>query len=279
MYLLYSLLSLLFLAAVSPWLGWQALRHRKYVGSLGQRLGRLPVSLNLDGDASIWIHAVSVGEALAARALLEELRARYPALRIFVSTTTRTGQEVARRQLPHVDGVFYFPFDFAPVVRRVLRVVRPRLLVLMETEIWPNLLRECRRAGVRTLLANGRLSARSYPRYRLARPFFRRVLADLDRACMQSSEDARRIVDIGADPARVVVTGSLKFDSLEPPPPLAQARGRYRVLRYFRLPETRAVVVAASTLKGEEAPVLQAFARVRRRAPDALLILAPRRPE
>ncbi|HSL23146.1 MAG TPA: 3-deoxy-D-manno-octulosonic acid transferase [Vicinamibacterales bacterium] len=282
MYLLYSTVSILFVLAVSPYFLYQAIRYRKYVGSLRQRLGYLPVSFNLDGDASIWIHAVSVGEALTARAIIEQLRDQYPRLRIFVSTTTMTGQQVAKTHLRGVDGVFFFPFDLGFVVRRTLRIVRPTLFISMETEIWPHLLRECRRHGVRTLLVNGRISGRSYPRYRLARPFFRRVLADLDRACMQSEESARRLIDIGIDPRNVTVTGSLKFDSLEVPghgESAATARGRYRVLRYFRVPDDRPVVIAASTLKGEEEPVLRAFARIRDELPRALLVIAPRKPE
>jgi len=225
MYVLYSLLSLAGFLLVSPYFLYQAIRYNKYVGSLGQRLGYLPVSFNLDGDRSIWIHAVSVGEVLTARALVGELRARYPALRLFVSTTTMTGQRVARANLQHVDAVFFFPFDFTFIVNRTLRLVRPRLFVMMETEIWPNLLRACHRQGIRTVLVNGRISSRSYPRYRLARPFFRRVLRHVDCFCMQSDESARRIVDIGAEPARVIVTGSLKFDSLELPTAQTLARG------------------------------------------------------
>ena len=125
------------------------------------------------------------------------------------------GQQVARRNVQDVDAVFYFPFDLAFIVRRTLRLVKPRLFIMMETEIWPNLLRQCKRMGVATIMVNGRISSRSYPRYRLARPFFRKVLADVDRFCMQSEESARRLIDIGADPARVSVTGSLKFDSLD----------------------------------------------------------------
>ena len=166
---------------------------------------------------SIWIHAVSVGEVLTARALLPELRERYPRLRIFLSTTTMTGQQIARNNLQYVDEVFYFPFDLRFIVRRTLRLVRPTLFIVMETEIWPNLLRACREAGVKTVLVNGRISSRSYPRYRMARGFFRVVLSHIDRFCMQSAESARRIVEIGADPARVLVTGSLKFDSLDIP--------------------------------------------------------------
>ena len=218
---------------------------------------------------------------LTARALLPELRARYPRLRIVLSTTTMTGQQIARGNLQYVDEVFYFPFDFAFIVKRTLRLVKPRLFISMETEIWPNLLRACRGARVHTMLANGRISSRSYPRYRLARWFFRRVLRDVDRFCMQSEESARRIVDLGADRDRVIVTGSLKFDSLEIPGSAPPDRGRNRVLRYFRIPPDRPVVIAASTLKGEEEHVLEAFQQIRARTTTAgtLLVIAPRKPE
>ena len=217
MYVVYSLLILIFGALALPYLAYQAIRYKKYIGSLRQRIGYLPVSFNFDGDDSIWIHAVSVGEALTVRSLVADLKRRYPSLKIFLSTTTMTGQQVARRNLQDVDEVFYFPFDLAFAVRRTLRLVKPRLFVMMETEIWPNLLRQCQRNGVAAVMVNGRISSRSYPRYKLARPFFRRVLADIDRFCMQTEESARRIIDIGADPSRVVVTGSLKFDSIGSP--------------------------------------------------------------
>jgi 3-deoxy-D-manno-octulosonic-acid transferase len=278
-YVLYSLLIVVFFAVMSPYLVYQVVRYRKYVRSLPQRLGILPLSFNLDGEKSIWIHAVSVGEVLTARALLPELRERYPSLRIFLSTTTMTGQQIARNNLQYVDEVFYFPFDFTFIVNRTLRLVKPRLFIMMETEIWPNLLRACHRANVRTLLVNGRISSRSYPRYRFARWFFRRVLLDVDRFCMQSEESARRIIDIGAEPDRVTVTGSLKFDSLEIPGSAPADRGRNRVLRYFRIAPDRPVFIAASTLKGEEEPILEAFQRIRSTMTDALLIIAPRKTE
>jgi 3-deoxy-D-manno-octulosonic-acid transferase len=276
MYLAYSLLMLLVFLAASPYFVYQAIRYKKYIGSLRQRLGYLPISFNVDGEESIWIHAVSVGEALTARALAEDLRARYPRLRLFVSTTTMAGQDVARRSLQHVDGVFYFPFDWAFIVRRTLGLVRPRVFIMMETEIWPNVLRLCRKRGVRTVVVNGRISPRSFPRYRLVRPFFRRVLADVDRFCMQSEESARRLVELGADPARVTVTGSLKFDSLKAPAAPVQGRPRERVLRFFRISPNRPVLVVGSTSRGEEAAVLRAFARIKTTMPGALAIVAPR---
>ena len=226
-------------------------------------MGYLPVSFNMDAEPSIWIHAVSVGEVLTARPLARDLRARYPRLRMFLSTTTLTGQQMARRSVQDVDAVFYFPFDLGVFVRRTLDLVRPRLFVMMETEIWPNLLRECRRRGVKTAIVNGRLSQRSYPRYRLVRGFMRRVLDDIDGFCVQSEESARRFIDLGANPSRVTVTGSLKFDSLDLATPALQPRARDRVLRYFRMPPSRPVIVAGSTMKGEEAAVLHAFRRVR----------------
>jgi 3-deoxy-D-manno-octulosonic-acid transferase len=278
MYVVYSLLTLVLFVVVSPYFVYQAIRYKKYIGSLRQRLGYLPISFNMDGEESIWIHAVSVGEALTARALAEDLKARYPRLRLFLSTTTMAGQQVARRSLQHVDAVFYFPFDWSFIVRRTLNIVRPRVFVMMETEIWPNLLRTCRKRGVKTVVINGRISSRSYPRYRLIRPFFRRVLADIDRFCMQSEESARRLIDLGAEPSRVTVTGSLKFDSLETPGSL-HVKPRERVLRFFRTSPNRTVIVAGSTMRGEEAAVLRAFTRIKATTANALLIVAPRQPE
>jgi 3-deoxy-D-manno-octulosonic-acid transferase len=278
MYLLYSLLTFALFVVVSPYFLYQAIRYRKYVGSLRQRLGYLPINLNIDGDESIWIHAVSVGEALTARALIADLRARYPRLRLYLSTTTIAGQQVAKKNLTQLDGIFYFPFDWAFIVRRTLGIVKPRVFIMMETEIWPNLLRLCRARGVRTVLINGRISSRSYPRYKLIRPFFRRVLGDIDRFCMQGDEAARRLIDLGADPARVTVTGSLKFDSLQVPTPVSHGKPRERVLRFFRVSPSRVVIVAGSTMKNEEHAVLRAFARIKTLAPGSLLILAPRHP-
>jgi 3-deoxy-D-manno-octulosonic-acid transferase len=279
MYLLYSFLTLVVFVLVSPYFLYQAIRYNKYIGSLSQRLGYLPVSLNVDGEESIWIHAVSVGEALTARALAADLKERYPRLRLYLSTTTIAGQHVARRSLQHVDAVFYFPFDWAFIVKRTLNIVRPRVFVMMETEIWPNLLRLCRARGVKTVLINGRISSRSYPRYRIIRPFFRRVLADVDRFCMQSDESARRIIELGADASKVTVTGSLKFDSLELPAVVSHGKPRARVLRFFRLSPSRLVLVAGSTVKGEEPAVLKAFSRLKGASPSAMVILAPRQPE
>jgi 3-deoxy-D-manno-octulosonic-acid transferase len=278
-YLVYSIATLIVLVALSPYFLYQALRHKKYVGSLGQRLGYLPVSFNLDAEASIWIHAVSVGEVLSVRPVVAELRRRYPSLRVFVSTTTMSGQQVARRSVTDADGVFYFPIDWVFTVRRTLDIVRPRLFVMVENEIWPNILRECRARDIRTIVVNGRISRRSFPRYRLIRPFFRRVLADIDRFCVQGEETAARLLALGADSARVTITGSLKFDSLDAG--ALPGRGPARVLRFFRVSPTRQVFVAGSTMRGEDEAVIRAFNRVRTAAGSAapLLVIAARHPE
>ena len=192
---------------------------------------------------------MSVGEVLAIGALIPALRDRYPDHPLWLSTTTRTGRAAASR-LDGVDGLFYFPFDLSPVVARVLDRVRPRMFVMVDTELWPTLLRHCTLLGVRTMLVNGRISDRSYPRYRLIRPFFRQVLAGVDCCCAQSEESGRRLIDLGAPPTRVTVTGNLKFDAV----PLPDSRlplVRDGVLRAFRIPEGRTVVMAASTHAGE----------------------------
>ncbi len=277
MYSLYSLITLLALVVLSPYFVFQALRHGKYVGGLAERFGSLPPSMNAAGDDSIWVHAVSVGEVLAAAPLVSELRRCYPDLRLFLSTTTLTGQRLAQQGAADVDGVLYFPFDWAFCVRRTLNRLKPRLFVMIDTEIWPNLLRECRRRGIPTVLANGRLSTRSFPRYRMIRPLFRHVLSDVDRFCVQGGEAAGRFEALGVDPARITVTGSLKFDALnvEPRP----GRGGDHVLRFFRMSPNRPVLVAGSTLQGEEASIIRAFNRLRAGGGRPLLVIAARHPE
>lgn len=276
MYLLYSLLTVVAFVLGSPYFLYQAVR-RGSVANLGQRFGYLPPSLAADGRDTVWIQAVSVGEVRAARALVTEFRRTHPRLRILLSTTTVTGQTVARREHPDLD-VCYFPFDLPWAVGSALDLVKPRLFVMVETELWPNVLRACRRRGIRTAIVNARVSRRSFPRYVMIRPFFGRVLADVDRFCAQDEQSARRLVEMGADPSRVSTTGSLKFDSAALGD-LAPGSTGHDVLRHFRVDAGRAVLVAASTRRGEEELVLAAFARVRAAVPRCLLVLVPRHPE
>ena len=276
MYLLYNLALCVYFVACIPLVGYRAWRRGKPLGRLGDRFGRPPAALNPHGSPSIWIHAVSVGEALAAKTLVAPLKATYPAHRLLVSTTTASGQLVARQLQPAADATFYAPLDFPPCVAGTLDCVAPDLLVLVDTEVWPNLLRACRRRGVRTIIVNGRVSDRSYRGYRLVRRFLRRALDGVDRVCAQNELWGRRFLALGLSPERLTVTGSLKFDAAGD---AAAAGDADAVLRSFQFAAGRPVFIAASTLRGEEGPVLRAFSRARQSNADALLIIAPRHPE
>jgi len=272
MYLLYSFLLTAVGIVALPYFVFRAIGTGKYWRSLRERLGFLPSSLNRERRQSLWLHAVSVGEVLAARPLIPLLREEFPDRPLFVSVTTLTGRRLAERQIRDADGIFYCPFDWALVVRRVVSRIRPRLLLVMETEIWPQLLRACRKAGSATLLVNGRISDRSYPRYRKIRFFLRRFLTNIDCFCMQSTGHADRIIDLGAHPSRVTVTGSLKFDAVVPDPGKPCPAARW-------IPPQRPVVVAGSTLAPEEEILLETFSALRKSHSDLFLVLAPRHPE
>jgi len=279
MYRLYSALLLGYFVALLPAIGYARWKHRKSFGNIGERLGSLP-TISRDGSGrSIWIHAVSVGEAMSVRPLIRVLRATYPDYRLVLSTTTVTGQKIAQSFSDEVDAVFYAPFDFDPFVRRTLDTVVPELLILVDTEIWPNLLRACRDRGVRTVLVNGRLSDKSFKRYRLVQRFMRRVLGDIDHFCVQTELWANRFVEIGADPARITVTGSLKFDAVGEQDVGVPSGVEEALMNMFSFLKPRPVLIAASTLRGEDEPVLRAFCRVQAAVPDALLVIAPRHPE
>jgi len=256
-----------------PWFLWKGRASGKYLRTFRERMGRLPVYLNLDGDRSIWIHAVSVGEVLAARPLVPALRERFPGHRIFLSTTTLTGNEVAKKSVRGLDGLFFAPFDFPHAVRRALDVVNPALLLLVETELWPNLIHEASRRGARVALVNGRISPRSFPRYLRLRRLLSRVLSEIDLFLMQGEAHAERIRAMAAPPERVRVTGNLKFDAVE------AGRPPERLARLIQGGPPRPLWVAGSTVEGEEPLVLAAFHRVRERVPNARLLVAPRHPE
>jgi 3-deoxy-D-manno-octulosonic-acid transferase len=272
-YLLYSLALAIAFVLAAPWYLWKGRGTGKYTSSFLERTGRLPASLNADRGPSVWIHAVSVGEVLAARALVAPLKARFPNHKVYVSTTTVTGQGVARRTLSVVDGTFYAPFDLVGPVSRALDLVRPSLLVLVETELWPNLIHQARRRGVRIAVVNGRISDGSFAGYRRARWLLKRVLADVDLFLMQAPAHAERILALGAPPDRVRVAGNLKFDAV------GSSRTSDELEGLFRRSADRPIWVAGSTMPGEEEIVLRAFREVRKAIPSAGLIMAPRHPE
>jgi 3-deoxy-D-manno-octulosonic-acid transferase len=261
-YALYDVAAAAFALPVLP-----LLLGRNSLSRLGERLGRLPPAAAALADRPLWLHAASVGESFAAAPLVEELRRRCPSLPLVVSTTTTAGRRVAELEL-RADVATLLPIDAWRIVDRVFARLRPRALLVVETEIWPGLLRAARRVGAPSALVSGRLSARSLGRYRLARSLFAAALDNMGAFAMQSSGDAERIIALGAAAERVRVTGNLK--AARPvtvaEPPLGGLEGRR-------------VVVAASTQEGEEEFALAACAPLWREFPDLLLVVAPRRPE
>jgi 3-deoxy-D-manno-octulosonic-acid transferase len=239
---------------------------------LAQRLGRL--GEGLPPEPRCWIHAVSVGESAAAVPLVEGIRRRWPELGIVMSTTTPTGARIVRERLAGAAAHRYFPVDLPGPVGRALDATRPCFFIAIETELWPNFLRALARRRVPAMIANGRISDRSFRRYRWVRGLMRRVLADVTIFAMQTEEDARRIIGLGAPRERVVVTGNLKTDLR--PEPAADAAGWRRRLG---LDAAARLWIAGSTHRGEEAVVLDVFARARARCPQLALLLAPRHPE
>ncbi len=274
-YLLYSLaLAVALLVSLPFWL-YQMLRHGKYLRGFSERLGNVPARL---GDLSkarvIWIHAVSVGEVLAIAGLAEQMRQNLPQYRILISTTTDTGQDLARKRFGP-ENVFYFPMDFAFAIRPYLRILRPELVVLAETEFWPNFLRLVGASGARLAVVNARISDRSWPRYQRYAWALKKMLAHVDCFLAQTQQDSERLASIGADPRRIQVTGNLKFDVKLPDSlPIVE-----KLRQSFASENAGPILVCGSTVEDEEAPLLKAFENLRVSHPRAVMILAPRHPE
>ena len=251
------------------------LKREKYASGFWQRLGFLP-EFKPNENAVIWLHCVSVGETNAAGPLVEEITKQFPAHRLIISTTTRTGQILARSIFKNkADLIFYFPFDFKFSVRRALRRFKPEVVLLMETELWFNFLREANKSGARTVIVNGRLSEKSFNRYSYIKKFIRRVLSYVDLALMQENADAKRLMSLGAHPGKVRVTGNIKFDqSFEPSELTAVLRDRFAVTKDAPL------IVAASTHAPEEKWILEAFKKLWKASPANLprLLIAVRHP-
>ncbi len=289
MYALYSLLTAAGMLLLSPYFFMRGLIGGKYFGHIRERLGwGFPLDLRTRSEGkrsegTIWIHAVSVGEVLAVQPLAIQLRERYRERRLVVSTTTATGQKLARERMKFADAIFYFPLDWQGPVKRALKAVRPAAVIVVETEIWPNFLRECRRSGVPVIFVNGRLSERSFRGFRRAisfsggalRGFLKRILNDATLFLMQGEPDASRLLELGADPKRVVVSGNMKYDLVGPAESALSNWLGEEVARNHRQP----VLVAGSVMANEEIQVLRAFGEVERQFPRALLILAPRKPD
>lgn len=279
MYVLYSALLVLFLLLTLPYWLLQMLRHGKYRAGLRQRFGAIPASLAGGSEKpTLWVHAVSVGEVAASSAVIATLRQKFPSHRVLVSTTTSTGQKLAVRRFG-AENAFYFPLDFAFAIRPYLEALRPELVVVAETEFWPNFLRLAKHSGARIAVINCRISDRSFPGYKRFRfwlpKLLEETLANVDLFLAQTEEDRQRLIAIGAAESKVTVAGNLKFDVTPPPSPAIVESLRDSFSRTGAGP----ILVCGSTLEDEEGLLLSSFRNVLANHPKAVMILAPRHPE
>ncbi len=286
MYFIYSLLMGLAALLLTPYWLVHGLRHGKYLSNIAERLGfSFPelAKLTPHSPDAIWIHAVSVGEALSSITLARRLKETYPNRPLIISTTTITGQALARERMPFADAIIYFPLDWAFCVRRALDAVQPSVVLVLETEIWPNFLQEAGRRKIPVLFVSGRISDRSFARYQsylgvvgfFLRPFLKSALSNASAFLMQSEKDAERIRALGAPADRVCVSGNLKYDlELPAPTPLSNWLAS-EIKRSGRSP----IIVAGSVVATEEPHALIAFGTLQGEYPKALLVLAPRKPE
>ncbi|CAN5260869.1 3-deoxy-D-manno-octulosonic acid transferase [soil metagenome] len=278
MYFLYSILLTIAFVVLLPKFVFDAVINGKYAAGFGQRLGFVP-EFDSRGRPVVWIHCVSVGETNAARPLVQRIHEEYPDFAIVVSTTTLTGQQLAHSVFAEIaDLVFYFPFDWKSTVRRALTRIHPALVLLTETEIWFNFIRETSRSHARIAIVNGRLSERSFARFSYIPRFMHRVLSYIDLALMRENADAKRIMSLGLRGSKVRVTGNIKFDHQ-----VAKAESELTedLRRRFDITPDAPLIVAASTHSPEEVWILDAFRKVWKSSQEHLprLMIVPRHPE
>ncbi len=278
-WLLYNLLFAIGFTLMMPRFIYRMLRRGGYARDFGQRLGFYTQATRetLQRGGWVWIHAVSVGEIFIALKLMKEWRARQPDVRFLLSTTTSTAGAIVRKQIAAPDAWIYFPVDFSWVTRRVLALIKPSALVLVELELWPNLVRYAKRAGVSVFLVNGRISDHSFRGYKKVRAFTRRTLPLLDALCVQSDADAERLIALGARRESVRVMGTAKYDVAE-----ADADGEAKAREALAAAGVSAdahLLLGGSTWPGEEAALLDAYRELREQSEDLVLLLAPRHAE
>ena len=275
-YFAYNILSFFLLFPVIIYHLYRSI-NRGRPPAFAERFGRIAATdlAKISKRPVIWLHAVSVGEAIAARPLLKALRSRYPDHAILISNTTETGRGVAAG-FPEKDLCIYFPFDFLPAVRRTLQSIKPELIIIMETEIWPNFTREATRLGIPVILANGRISDRSFSRYLKFSWFFRHALQQFSFLCMQTETDCERIIAIGAPKERTAATGNLKYDIPFHP---VQDEERAGLRKQYFIPDNLTVITAGSTHQGEEEHILATYLELLTTYNHLFLVLVPRHPE
>lgn len=270
---LYSAAYALLLVLTSPFWLLQMLRKGKYRAGLSERFGRVPQRLQIVPERqSIWVHAVSVGEVLAVAGVIRELRSRYPEFPVYMSTTTLAGQKLARERFGE-QNVFYFPLDLGFAIRAYLQALRPKLIIIAETEFWPNFIRLAHEFRASIAIVNSRISDRSYSGYKRSRRWLQPVLSFIDIFLAQSATDRDRLIAIGAPSARVQVSGNLKFEIAAPKETSLTIELRRAIAALTP------VLVCGSTVEGEEEILLQAFKRILRQLPQGMMVLAPRHPE
>ena len=275
-FIIYNLILLILSPAIAVYILYRILISGKSRKSWRQQMGRARLPTHVGGKDRIWIHAVSVGESVASASVISEVKQSLPGTAVVVSTTTQTGQEMARKSIQDADGFFYYPFDLIPFVTRSLARVRPVVFASTDTEIWPNFLHAAHRRGVKTAIINGTVSDKTLGGAKRVPWIYRWAMSNIDRFCMQSQADADRVIALGADPSRVTVTGNCKADQAVIPMTDSE---KDELRSGFKLPQGAPAFVAGSTNPGEDAPVMDAFLAARQTHPNLRLIIAPRQIE
>ena len=277
MYVIYNFLIILFFIFSFPYYLVRILFTRKYRAGLKERLGFINHRLdNLDASRKrMWIHAVSVGEVIAASLLIKRIKELWPDLIIMLTTVTETGNRTAKEKIKEADVIAFFPLDFSWSVRRFKKSLKPDLCIIMETELWPNFLRILSENGTPIMIANGRLSEKSYSGYKIAKAFFKKVLKSISAFSMQTDSDAGRIAALGAEQSKIYVTGNLKFDQVF----RASSQIEKGIRADLMIPEECKVLVFGSTHRGEEEILVGAYKKLRSGFKNLFLIIAPRHPE
>jgi len=271
-YLIYNILFTLICILLSPYLLVWAIWGKH---GISQRLGFLPTEWTnvLKKNQVIWIHAASVGEVKILPAIIPKLKEKFPQAIIALSVMTRTGKKEAQESLKEIDFIFYLPLDLPWTVKKAVKAINPSLLILTETELWPNLIRQARKHGSKVALINGRISNKSFPGYKRFRFISSKVLSFVDSFCMRSQIDAKRIMSLGVSRTRVNVVGNIKFDQIFLS---EQERGDKEIVDILSSVRKGRIIVAGSTHPGEEEMVLRAFKKLTFSHSDVLLIIAPR---
>ena len=276
MFLFYNTILLILSPLIALYILYRVLISGKSRNSWRQQLGGAILPKEVRNKPKIWIHAVSVGESVASAAVVHELKQSLPDTAVVMSTTTEKGQEMARKSVKDAEGIFYYPFDLAPCVARSLFRVKPIVFASTDTEIWPNFLHIAHRRGVKTAMINGTVSDKTLAGARKIPWLYKWAMSNIDRFCMQSQADADRVISLGANLSRVIVTGNCKAD--EAPNPMTEAE-KDALRDTYKFTRENSVFIAGSTNPGEDAPVIDAFIAVRATHPSLRLIIAPRQIE